>query len=323
MIVEAITLLLAPHLVAQTSGSVPEFGHRFAYEVVKSFVIIELGEDVVSSGYFKGSLVHSNAKLVSDPACDNCALGSELGEGIKRSSRKSRSSLNVELVMPKHGWHGAVWNAFERKVYRPTGDLASFTVQNGFRLTYIKYVSYPVRFENLLMDNPRGGFAFIDEYYACKVLNATSYCFVMFPERQALYGQDWPVLKIDGTPLRIQHFVSLNSHGLGGGVSLSGEPKSDAKHKGANRDQKCGVQRIIPHILSSGINGLCGRVHALLGLQVRYLPLAGFFFSAIAGVGGGLILDNFNRERNRQRLGFVLLGGGLFLAFWCLFLGLP
>jgi hypothetical protein len=60
-----------------------------------------------------------------------------------------------------------------------------------------------------------------------------------------------------------------------------------------------------------------------LGSKVRYLPLAGFFFAALAGIGGGLILDNFNRERKWKRLGWLLLVCGLSAGFWAFFLGLP
>ena len=41
----------------------------------------------------------------------------------------------------------------------------------------------------------------------------------------------------------------------------------------------------------------------MLGDQVTNLALAEFFFAALAGIGRGLILDNFNRERQRVRLG--------------------
>ncbi|PKP79021.1 MAG: hypothetical protein CVT81_00740 [Alphaproteobacteria bacterium HGW-Alphaproteobacteria-3] len=60
-----------------------------------------------------------------------------------------------------------------------------------------------------------------------------------------------------------------------------------------------------------------------MGVNVRYLPLAGFFFSALAGVGGGLILDNVNRQRNRKRLGWALLLGCLPLSGLSFFFGLP
>ncbi|RAI56833.1 hypothetical protein DOO74_03060 [Rhodobacteraceae bacterium AsT-22] len=61
----------------------------------------------------------------------------------------------------------------------------------------------------------------------------------------------------------------------------------------------------------------------MLGSKVRYLSLAGFFFAALAGIGGGLILDYVDRNRKRQRLGWALLLAGLPLGAFCLLLSLP
>lgn len=85
----------------------------------------------------------------------------------------------------------------------------------------------------------------------------------------------------------------------------------------------CRPESVLGHPLGGVIHSLCGRVHALLGDGVVYLPLAGFFFAALAGIGGGLILDNFNRERKRKRLGWALFLLGLPAGALCLLLGLP
>jgi hypothetical protein len=60
-----------------------------------------------------------------------------------------------------------------------------------------------------------------------------------------------------------------------------------------------------------------------LGSEITYLPIAGFFFAALAGIGGGLIFDNVNRQRHRKRLGWALLIFGLIAGSFSLLLGLP
>ena len=110
---------------------------------------------------------------------------------------------------------------------------------------------------------------------------------------------------------------------LGGLVGLRSKVKRSEKQSGADRDKACGVQRVVPHVISRRLDILCSGVHTLLGDKVRFLPLGSLCFMALAGLGGGLILDNFNRDRKRQRWGWRLLCGGLLLRFGGLLLGLP
>jgi len=96
-------------------------------------------------------------------------------------------------------------------------------------------------------------------------------------------------------------------------------------------DQKGSTQRnkenrppgVVSHPLSGVVHGLRSRVHALLGNQVFFLALGGFFFAALTGLGGGLILDNFNTNRRIKILGWTLLCLCLPLSGLGLFLGLP
>jgi F0F1-type ATP synthase assembly protein I len=55
----------------------------------------------------------------------------------------------------------------------------------------------------------------------------------------------------------------------------------------------------------------------LLSSKIVQFSLLSAFFAALAGLGLGLILDNFNRERPRRVVGWTLLGTGLplFVAF--------
>ena len=95
------------------------------------------------------------------------------------------------------------------------------------------------------------------------------------------------------------------------------------KQERANPNEYCGVERIIPHVLRGRIHGLCGRIHALLGGKVSYLPLAGFAFAALSGIGLGLVFDQFDRDRKRKPVGLLLLIPCLPLGVLCLLLGLP
>lgn len=77
------------------------------------------------------------------------------------------------------------------------------------------------------------------------------------------------------------------------------------------------------HALSSVVHSLRSYVHSLLGDKIIYLALTGFGFAALAGLGGGLVLDNFNRERKRIRFGWLLLLSSFPLFALFLFLGIP
>jgi len=110
---------------------------------------------------------------------------------------------------------------------------------------------------------------------------------------------------------------------LSGLVGLTGKPKGNPQHDRSDTNEDCGIQRIVPHIPGGTLDRLCGSVHSFLGSKVTYLPIAGFIFCALAGLGGGLILDHVNRNRERRCLGWILLLSCTFAGFTCLFFGLP
>ncbi len=59
--------------------------------------------------------------------------------------------------------------------------------------------------------------------------------------------------------------------------------------------------------MSRVILGARCRVHTLLGSKIIYLSLTSFGFAALAGLGGGIVFDNLNRERKWKRFGWWLL----------------
>lgn len=114
-------------------------------------------------------------------------------------------------------------------------------------------------------------------------------------------------------------------------VSLAGQPESDNEKNCANTNEYCGIERIVPHVLRGFIHRPCGFVHTLLGEKIVYLPLGGFLLLVLAGLGGGNIIDNLDRQglpylhrqRNWERWRYVLLLFRIRLGFLILFLGLP
>lgn len=76
----------------------------------------------------------------------------------------------------------------------------------------------------------------------------------------------------------------------------------------------------ICHFLRGKIHFLRSRIHSLLGDEIIFLVLMGFGFAALAGIGLGMILDNFNTDR---RVGWLLLISGLPLFVMCFLLGMP
>ena len=127
-----------------------------------------------------------------------------------------------------------------------------------------------------------------------------------------------------GSNLRFANVPSHADSLLRGFVSFSDLHEIKYQKKRTDPDGDCGIQRIIPHVSGGLLYRLCGGVHALLGGKIRYLPLAGFFFAALAGISGGVILDNLNRERRRNVWGYwVLLLTSLPAGAFCLLLGLP
>ena len=107
--------------------------------------------------------------------------------------------------------------------------------------------------------------------------------------------------------------------------SISSPTQKERSNKEGRTDPNgdCGSQRVIPHVEGGVLDRLCGGVHSLLGLKVRYLVILGFVFAAIAGIGGGLILNNFDRKRKWQIIGWLTLFTCLPLGAFCLLLGLP
>lgn len=110
---------------------------------------------------------------------------------------------------------------------------------------------------------------------------------------------------------------------LGSLVSLAGQPQGGDQEHGADPNKDGRDQAVERHALGGVIHGLRSQVHALLGGQVVYLVLAGLGLAALAGLGGGLILDNVNTNKRRRSLGWLLLLAGLPLFGLCFFLGLP
>ncbi len=76
----------------------------------------------------------------------------------------------------------------------------------------------------------------------------------------------------------------------------------------------------IRHSLSGKIHFLRSRIHSLLGDKIVFIVLVGFGFAALAGIGLGMLLDDFNTDR---RVGWLLLLSGLPLFALCFLLGLP
>lgn len=104
--------------------------------------------------------------------------------------------------------------------------------------------------------------------------------------------------------------VGNSVHGVSTG-SVSGGFASQIQSAGqkgrAEDDKNCRPESVLGHPLGGVIHRLCRRVHPLLGGKVGFLAVAGFGLAALAGLGLGLILDNFNRERKWKRLGWALL----------------
>lgn len=119
-------------------------------------------------------------------------------------------------------------------------------------------------------------------------------------------------------------YVAGHLHRICGGFC-----RSDSKKQSANKQNRADTDKpslgisVVTHFLRSAVHGPRRFVHSLLGDQVINLALAGFLFAALAGVGGGLILDNFDGKRRHVRLGWGLLSFSLPLFIACLLLGLP
>jgi hypothetical protein len=78
----------------------------------------------------------------------------------------------------------------------------------------------------------------------------------------------------------------------------AGEVQSSDQGNGAGEDQPSLILREIGHSLR-------GFIHSLLGDEVIYLAMLGTLFAVPAGIGGGFILDHYNRKR--RKFGWVLL----------------
>ncbi len=103
----------------------------------------------------------------------------------------------------------------------------------------------------------------------------------------------------------------------------SRQKDSDYEHDRTSADKPSLNVGVITHFLRSAIHGPRCFVHSLLGEQVINLALAGFGFLALAGLGLGLILGNFDHKRCWDYYGWGLFSSGLPVGFWRLLLGLP
>jgi hypothetical protein len=111
-----------------------------------------------------------------------------------------------------------------------------------------------------------------------------------------------------GNPISVRCCVGGNGNRL---VGLGGEQKSVEEKPRTDRDQDSLVDGIISHLLSRFI-------HPLLRSKIVQFSLLGTLFAALAGLGGGLILDNFNRKPKRRVFGWCLLAVCLPLAVFSL-----
>lgn len=126
-----------------------------------------------------------------------------------------------------------------------------------------------------------------------------------------------------GASLISADFAGYVHRGLGRAVGHQRETQSYKEERGANANQPSLNVSIVTHFLCGIVHGPRSFVHSLLGDKVINLVLAGFGFAALAGFGGGLILDDFNRERNRIRLGWLFLLTCLPILVASVLLGLP
>ena len=144
------------------------------------------------------------------------------------------------------------------------------------------------------------------------------------PVAAAGYGARRDVVKLNVRPsLSLADFSRHGDGVLRSSVSLPSEKESCKKENCAYANKPSLNISVVTHFLRSIVNGSRGVVHSLLGDQVINLVLVGFGFAALSGLGGGLILDNVNRERNRKRLGWLLLLSCLPLFIVSFLLGLP
>jgi len=100
--------------------------------------------------------------------------------------------------------------------------------------------------------------------------------------------------------LRLANATSDIDSSLSGALSHPSQDQRYNEQNSADRDKYCRPESVLGHPLGGPVHRLCGSVHAFLGGKVRYLPLAGFFFAPLAGISGGVILDNLNRKRCRN-----------------------
>ena len=120
------------------------------------------------------------------------------------------------------------------------------------------------------------------------------------------------VQKKISSKLFLANFTS-HLHGLASSqIGLQSKEQRDDKQGRARTDKPRLNVRILLHRLRSS-------VHALLGDKIVFLVLAGFGFAALAGLGGGFILDHYNRKR--RKLGWVLLLISAPTGFFFVYLG--
>lgn len=143
-------------------------------------------------------------------------------------------------------------------------------------------------------------------------------------DRWIILNESRPVIDVEVGFRLLNADLPRHSNSIPGRfIGLKRQQESSDKQYRADPDQYCRPESVLGHPLGRPVHGLCGRVHTLLGSKISYLPLAGFFFAALAGLGLGLILDNVNRKRHRKHMGWLLLLLGLSLSLTAFLLGLP
>jgi hypothetical protein len=123
--------------------------------------------------------------------------------------------------------------------------------------------------------------------------------------------------------LGLSYSLGYSDSILGSLISLASEIQCTQKKHSSKRNKVNREGGVARHPLISLIHGLRGGAYSLLGEKIVLLALVGYLFAAMAGRGAFIVFDDKNRERDRQRLGWALLLGGITIAGLCLLLSLP
>lgn len=262
---------------------------------------------------------------------------------IERAPIESESPRGVEYLF---GTHGAVCNAYQqtdRSLHRDgVVDLLAYRSQGRFILG--KYD----RIEKL---GPVAGFQFVgksswssrvfedngwevDPYLKVNIKGRALPQVAGFDSREndgerAIVRMDRDLWCFNGDPWSLvgeKDGIRLGGFFSGSGrssIGTDGEKESSKQQRRADPNKPSLQQGIGGHSLRGLVHRIRGFVHTALGREVVYLPLVGLLFAALAGIGGGLILDNFNPDRTKRIGGAILLCAGLPLWFVLILLGLP